>query len=694
MSIPGKKKSYVKKIFLVFAILHFICSCKLNSDSTADKFYLDSWEYSVNDGLTFSCINVHEISRLHDYVPSKKGYIILQSRFNIPENLRGERLSLCTGKMLIASKIYVNGKQIGQRGVFPPREFYSGNASSCFEICKEDLNLAGENVVQIKFYVNGVGGIFGKPYITEYENAETSVKFTSFINSEIYLIFFTILFFVSVTYFLVFMQNRDENQYLYFAIVNFFSSLYLFPFLVSELPHLSIMMNYLMFNKIFRSVVGLVIAYYAASFMIDFLDYPQSKNVFIIRLVLLFISCTICMCIPDMVVYVQCTGYVFALILLQVSFGINALIHSFKSNRRQAITLNIGFVPVLICIACDVIIKYGLKNETVPYVTVYGWVLSIVFFLMILIHQYGTIKKRVEYLNLKLEDEVADRTKKLKKSNAELEYINTQAARDMELAVNIQKAFYPQNTDFKGWDVAIMFKPLSGVSGDLYDFYYGSNLLKGFGVFDVSGHGISSGLVTMLAKNCIFNIFNSFSSQSLAQVMNRVNTEIISTKGRIENYLTGTLFRIDKNDQTKLEMVNAGNPYPIISRNGRAEFLKQSDNQRQCGMLGIAGIEVHFAEVNFCVNENDFIVAYTDGLTESENVEGKQFGKEGMLKAVEKIGNSKECTAQDILNSIMKDFNSFTEKVPLDDDLTLIVLKKIQAGSKSEFYSREELEEL
>jgi sigma-B regulation protein RsbU (phosphoserine phosphatase) len=55
---------------------------------------------------------------------------------------------------------------------------------------------------------------------------------------------------------------------------------------------------------------------------------------------------------------------------------------------------------------------------------------------------------------------------------------------------------------------------MSGISGDLYDFYLDDDTLSGISLFDVSGHGIASGLITMLAKSILFRTYNSNMDQT------------------------------------------------------------------------------------------------------------------------------------------------------------------------------------
>ena len=72
------------------------------------------------------------------------------------------------------------------------------------------------------------------------------------------------------------------------------------------------------------------------------------------------------------------------------------------------------------------------------------------------------------------------------------------------------------------------------------------------------------------------------------------------------------------------------------------------------------------------MKSGDSILLYTDCLSESRNKEGKEFGYEGITRSF----SNADGAAQFQLDSILADFEKFTEGVPVNDDLTIIVLKK------------------
>ena len=252
---------------------------------------------------------------------------------------------------------------------------------------------------------------------------------------------------------------------------------------------------------------------------------------------------------------------------------------------------------------------------------------------------------------------------------------------DLEMASLVQKKFFPYPPrKLRGWDIAVSYSPLDKVSGDMYDFYVSNESLNGFSLFDVSGHGIAASLVTMLAKNIIFQSFirNMQKNETVSRTLYEINDEIIEAKGGIENYLTGLMFRFkpfDSNDVCKVEMANAGHPNPIFysAEDDICDEIKSGDSESHHGAIGLDFITVSFPQISFKMAENDILLFYTDGLTESRNKNNEMFGKERVKKI---IRSSYAKDSQSIMEDIIDEFNEFTKGVKRDDDITIVVMKR------------------
>lgn len=244
----------------------------------------------------------------------------------------------------------------------------------------------------------------------------------------------------------------------------------------------------------------------------------------------------------------------------------------------------------------------------------------------------------------------------------------------MKLAVYVQQSFYPRNVPaLEGWDIAYTFKPMAGVSGDLYDFFIEKNDLHGIALFDVSGHGIASGLVTMLAKNIISRKFTSDTNVSLSRVMSEINDTLVKEKGNVENYLTGLLIRLSGN---QVEYINAGHPV-VFYRNaasGKIHPVEVKDGEMSAGgIVGIDGLAPDFKTLKFKMNKGDSLIMYTDCLSESRNARGDEFGTN---RIAEIFGECKGSSAKAKMDEVLARFGEFTKGVALKDDLTVIVVEK------------------
>ena len=242
---------------------------------------------------------------------------------------------------------------------------------------------------------------------------------------------------------------------------------------------------------------------------------------------------------------------------------------------------------------------------------------------------------------------------------------------EIKMAAVIQQSFFRQEVDnIKKYEVAYFSRPMVGVSGDLYDFYKTGEKLDGLGVFDVSGHGISSGLVTMLVKNIIHQEFYNQQDAELWEIVNSINDRVIEEKGEIQNYLTGVLVRLYEN---KFELVDAGHPAPILykKKTGECKFVELG--KKSVGVIGIAGFPVFYESEFYDFEDGDELILFSDGVIDIKNEKEEYYGKERLLEAAKTVLGR---PAAEQVSFIANNIYSFCASREQNDDLTIIVLKK------------------
>lgn len=322
----------------------------------------------------------------------------------------------------------------------------------------------------------------------------------------------------------------------------------------------------------------------------------------------------------------------------------------FENKKRYALPIT-GISSVLyIYFSCRTINPHSIISPSTLFAIRCTNITITVFMILFVILIYTRVVYRIEYY--------------LKTHSDNLE-------NEIKMAAVIQQSFFRQEIDnIKKYEVAYFSRPMVGVSGDLYDFYKTGKKLDGLGVFDVSGHGISSGLVTMLVKNIIHQEFYNQKDVELWEIVNKINDRVIEEKGDIQNYLTGILIRLYED---KFELVDAGHPAPILykKKTGQCDFVKLGD--RSVGAIGIAGFPVYYESMFYDFEDGDELILFSDGVIDIKNENEEYFGKERLLAAA-KINIGKPAAEQ--VSFIANSIYSFCGSREQNDDLTIIVLKK------------------
>lgn len=696
----------MKKNFLTAFIILIITSLTLSSCSHRKKFvrydvsnfvsYMEAPpEYDLGEILPhqgeFIPLSKKEMKNLNKLTTKDENYIWLKIQFFIPEELKNKEIGLYIGYIRGADILWMNNTSVRQYGEFPPRESSAGFTAQYFMFTPSMIKQDSLNTILIKVWPDAFSSIASKIFLSEKPDIFFSAERMTFLNSKITMAFAGVMMVIFFMYlFLYFVMKKDENKnvYLFFALLNLYTVHFLLPFFFSEVSWAKpIWLSYNTVIKVFFYGGAFVTGYFANSFVMTYLRKKDSKPIVIIRLALLFIPMFIAFSLTSTK---KLNSYIPILVVfdsLQFAITIPRLIISFikKNTRANVLGLLIGFSPVLVGVVIDLILKGGNLSPNLPFFTIYGWQFTLYIFLATLLLRFGNMYKYNSELNTKLsefnthlEEVVAMRTKELSEANFVL-------SKGLETVAHVQKNFLPvKNKTFRGWELSISYNALdNNVSGDLYDYYFTEGILDGLGIFDVSGHGIPAGLMTILAKSIISQHFITGKTQAepLSNVLEDINKSYIKEKVNVENYITGLLFRFsefNKKDVCSVEFANAGHPYPLLysAAENKVIELKQ-DEEKQYGILGVEGLEVSFPPINFRVAQDDIIVCFTDGLTDCKNRHGDDFTKDRIIKLLQQYHNE---SAIMIMNRIMDKLEDFKGNEKFSDDVTLIVLKRMNSN--------------
>ncbi len=241
--------------------------------------------------------------------------------------------------------------------------------------------------------------------------------------------------------------------------------------------------------------------------------------------------------------------------------------------------------------------------------------------------------------------------------------------RELEIASRVQTSLLPPNPQVEGFDVAGAMRPAEEVGGDYYDVLPGPDGGSWIGIGDVSGHGLTPGLVMMMTQSIVSALAMSNPDSRPAdvlKVLNRVLVENIQTRLSGDDHMTLTLLRYYGDGQ--FEYSGAHEDIVVYRRaTGKCECI--STRGAWVGILD--DIEDALETDTLQLEPGDIMVLYTDGIIECRNADGEQLDMRRMCRLIEGAADRSAAALCDHLIKSATDW-MFDQ----DDDLTVLVLKR------------------
>ncbi len=263
-----------------------------------------------------------------------------------------------------------------------------------------------------------------------------------------------------------------------------------------------------------------------------------------------------------------------------------------------------------------------------------------------------------------MEKEMTDYVDNIASITAEKERIST----ELTVATRIQSAMlphifpaFPDRTEF---DVYATMDPAKEVGGDFYDYFLIDDDHLCLVMADVSGKGVPAALMMMAVKIIIANYAKM--GHSPAQVLSITNQAICENNQ--EDMFVSVWLGILEISTGKMVASNAGHEYPAIRRgDGKFEMMKS----RHSLVVG-AMEETKYTEYDVQLDPGSKMFLYTDGVPEASNADGKLFGEERMVEALNK---APDASCDEILANVKEAVEGFVQGAEQFDDLTMLCVE-------------------
>lgn len=243
----------------------------------------------------------------------------------------------------------------------------------------------------------------------------------------------------------------------------------------------------------------------------------------------------------------------------------------------------------------------------------------------------------------------------------------------LESARRVQMRLTPQDLpQMPGVDVAFDYRPAQVVGGDFCDVWPLQEGRLAFAVGDVAGKGLPGAMVmaNLQALLQAGTLFCNGPAQAVAYLNQHLRQHFAD--GPFVTLFLGLL----EVGTGRLEYVNAGHLPPLLVQAGAAvEPLGQPTNT----VLGI-GDDVFTADVAM-LTPGACLVAFTDGITESESPDGALFGLDRLQRALQPTAGAK---AERLVRAVVEGSAAFSGAGPRADDMTVLAIRWLGNRSESE----------
>ncbi|HEV8131889.1 MAG TPA: GAF domain-containing SpoIIE family protein phosphatase [Acidobacteriota bacterium] len=237
---------------------------------------------------------------------------------------------------------------------------------------------------------------------------------------------------------------------------------------------------------------------------------------------------------------------------------------------------------------------------------------------------------------------------------------------ELEIARQVQLSLLPTKPPrLEGFDFASFSIPAQRVGGDYFDFVEFPQDNLGLVIADVVGKGMSAALI--MASFRAFLRAQIRNDYAIATIFRKINN--LLKEGLDDNRFVTAVYGVLDAANRVLTYCNAGhNPPLLLHGDGGVDRLTRG------GVVMGVFPGTDYKESRRQLKSGDILVLYTDGLAEASDRNEQEYGTARLIETVQR---NRQAPAQAICDAIVADLSSHRGDMPLQDDLTLVVVKAL-----------------
>ncbi len=256
--------------------------------------------------------------------------------------------------------------------------------------------------------------------------------------------------------------------------------------------------------------------------------------------------------------------------------------------------------------------------------------------------------------------------------NNQLQQENFRMSAELDVSRRLQQMVLPSAKELQqieGLDVVGFMQPADEVGGDYYDVLRSSNGTLYLGIGDVTGHGLESGVLMIMAQTVIRTLLEhgEIDPTALLTTLNRTiyqNTQ----RMHVDKTLTFSLINYQGG---QLRVVGQHEDVIVVRSGGRIERIDTIDLGFPIGLE--QDIQEWVQETSVNLTPEDSVVLYTDGITEATNAANELYGLDRLCEV---LSQHWEASAEAIKQAVVDDVTRYIGTQKVYDDMTFVILKQ------------------
>jgi len=282
-----------------------------------------------------------------------------------------------------------------------------------------------------------------------------------------------------------------------------------------------------------------------------------------------------------------------------------------------------------------------------------------------------TQRKQAEIALQESMNQLATANQKITRLNAQLQSENLRMSAELAITRQLQQMMLPRAEELEqiaGLDIAGFMEPAEEVGGDYYDVIQHNGRVI-FGIGDVTGHGLESGMLMLMVQTAVRTMLatNETRVQPFFYALNRA---IYDNVQRMNSGKSTTLALLDYHNGN-LQLSGQHEEILVVRANSTVERVDTNDLGLPLGLVD--DIRSFIDQVEIRLQPDDGIVLYTDGITEAESGDRRYYGLERLCAVVSQHWQQGAIAVQ---QAVIADVRHHIGTHKVYDDITLLVFKR------------------